>query len=258
MPELTNWLLVFLRVSAMLTVFPVFSTGNFPVQLRLALGALMAALVCPSLPVSAAVANATDIWGLVGLMAMEVCVGLSFGFASKMVFYGLDMAGAIISQEIGLTLPASLNPMSGSQVQAPGTILYYLAAMIWLSLDLHHWMLIGFQKTYTYLPMGGAHLSNLLLTNMIERTSQTFIIALQLAAPVMAVSFIVSLVFAVLGRAVPQMNVFQESFAIRTLAGLSVFGVGLQLMSQHIINYLHKLPEDILSVANLLGGGGGG
>jgi hypothetical protein len=51
------------------------------------------------------------------------------------------------------------------------------------------------------------------------------------------------------------MNVFHESFAVRTLAGLSVFGLTLQLMSQHIINYLRRLPEDMLSVAHLLSAG---
>jgi flagellar biosynthetic protein FliR len=69
----------------------------------------------------------------------------------------------------------------------------------------------------------------------------------------MAVSFIVTLVFSVLGRAVPQMNVFFESFTVRTLAGLSVFGLTLQLMSEHISNYLRRLPEDMLNVAQMLG-----
>lgn len=250
MDELTNGLMVFLRVSAMLAVFPVFSAANFPVQLRLALGALLAFLVSPSLPHSL---PARDLWGLVGIMSMEVMVGLLFGFASRMIFYALDMAGGIITSEIGLSLPQSMNPMSGAQVTAPGSILYYLAAMLWLSLDLHHWMLVGFMKTYTWLPIGGAHLSGVCLNDIITRSSQTFVIALQLAAPIMAVSFIVSLVFSVLGRAVPQMNVFHESFAIRTLAGLSVFGVTLQLMSEHIVNYVRRLPEDMLSVAQMLG-----
>jgi flagellar biosynthetic protein FliR len=251
MSELTNGLMVFLRVSAMLAVFPVFSAANFPVQLRLALGALLAVLISPALPQTAPPAQ--DVWGLVGVMAMEVGVGLLFGFASRMIFFALDMAGAIISGEIGLSLPPSLNPMSGSQVTAPGSLLYYLAAMLWLGLDMHHWMLVGFMKTYSWLPIGGAHLSEISLMDMVTRTSQTFLIALQLAAPVMAVSFIVSLVFSVLGRAVPQMNVFHESFAIRTLGGLSVFGVTLQLMSEHIANYVRRLPEDMLSVAQMLG-----
>ncbi|HUD49582.1 MAG TPA: flagellar biosynthetic protein FliR [Candidatus Baltobacteraceae bacterium] len=253
MPDLTNWMMVFLRVSAMLAVFPVFSAVNFPVQLRLALGALLAALICPVLP--PAVTQGQDLWGLVGTMALEVGVGLTLGFASRMIFFALDLAGAIISTEIGLQLPTSLNPMSGGQTNSAGSILYYLAAMLWLSLDMHHWMLVSLQKTYTYLPVGGAHLSGALMTDMIARTSQTFLIALQLSAPIMAVSFIISLVFAVLGRAVPQMNVFHESFVFRILIGLGIFGVTMQLMSQHIVNYLRRLPEDILQVAQLLGAG---
>ncbi len=253
MLDLTNWMMVFLRVSAMLSIFPVFSAANFPVQLRLALGALLAALICPVLPPTT-VQN-QDLWGLVGSMSMEVGVGLTLGFASRMIFFALDMAAAIISTEIGLQLPASLNPMSGAQSNSVGTVLYYLAAMLWLNLDMHHWMLVGLQKTYTYLPVGGAHLSGALMTDMITRTSQIFLIALQLSGPIMAVSFIISLVFSVLGRAVPQMNVFQESFVFRILIGLSVFGLTMQLMSQHIINFLRRLPEDMLQVAQLLGAG---
>lgn len=253
MPDLTNWMMVFLRVSAMLSIFPVFSATNFPVQLRLALGALLAAFICPVLP-PAPVQN-LDLWGLVGAMAMEVCIGLALGFASRMIFFALDLTAAIISTEIGLQLPASLNPMSGAQSNSAGAILYYLAAMLWLNLDMHHWMLAGLQKTYTFLPMGGAHLSAALMTDMVARTSQIFLIALQLSAPIMAVSFIISLVFSVLGRAVPQMNIFHESFVFRILIGLSVFGLTMQLMSQHIINFLRRLPEDVLQVAQLLGAG---
>jgi flagellar biosynthetic protein FliR len=253
MSEITNWLMVFLRVSAMLSVFPVFSAANFPVQMRLGLGAAMAAFICPTLPHSAVLSQ--DIWGLVGTMFIEVAVGLTFGYASRIIFFALDIAGSIIGSEIGLQLPPSMNPMSMAQVTAPGSILFYLASMIWLSLDMHHWMLVAFQRTFTFLPVGGAHMSAAFVQDMIGRTSSMFVIAVQLAAPIMAVSFIVSLVFSVLGRAVPQMNVFHESFAVRTLAGLSVFGLTLQLMSQHIINYLRRLPEDMLSVAHLLSAG---
>jgi flagellar biosynthetic protein FliR len=249
-PELTNGLMVFLRVSAMLAVFPVFSAQNFPVQLRLALGALMAFLVSATLP---APALAQDLWGLAGQMAMEVGIGLMLGFASRMIFYALEIAGAIVGIEVGLAMPAGLNPMSDTSMTPPATILYFLALMLWLTLDLHHWMLAGFQRTYSFLPVGGAHFSQAFLTDIVGRTSAIFAIAVQLAAPLMAVSFIISLVFSVLGRAVPQMNVFGESFAVRPLVGLTVFGLSLELMSGHIVNYLRRLPEDMLRVAQLLG-----
>ena len=68
--DITNWMMVFLRVSAMLSVFPVFSAANFPVQLRLALGALLALLICPVLP--ATLIQSQDMWGLIGSMVVEV------------------------------------------------------------------------------------------------------------------------------------------------------------------------------------------
>ncbi|MGA2175617.1 MAG: flagellar biosynthetic protein FliR [Verrucomicrobiota bacterium] len=250
MIDLTNWLMVFLRASSMLAVFPVFSARNFPVQLRLALGALLAVMVGATLPPNAV--QPADFWGLIGLMAVEVGIGLIIGFASRMIFFALEIAGSLISAEMGLSIPPGINPLADTPMPAPSTILYYLAAMLWLSLDMHHWMLLGFEKTYAYLPIGSAHLSQAFVLDIVGRTSGLFVIALQLAAPLLAVSFIISLIFAVLGRAVPQMNVFAESFAVRPLVGLSVFGLTMELMSQHIANYVRRLPEDMLRVSQLL------
>jgi flagellar biosynthetic protein FliR len=250
MIQLTNWLMVFLRASSMLAVFPIFSARNFPVQLRLALGALLAGMVAATMPADAV--QAADFWGLAGQMAVEVGLGLLIGFVCRMVFFMLEIAGSIISTEIGLSMPPGINPLTDSPTTAAASMLYYLAAMLWLSLDMHHWMLIAFQKTYTYLPIGAAHLSQALVADMVARTGGIFVIALQMAAPLLAVSFIISLIFAVLGRAVPQMNVFAESFAVRPLVGLSVFGLTLDLMSQHIMNYMRQLPEDMLRVAQAL------
>ncbi len=246
--------MVFLRASAMLSVFPIFSARNFPVQLRMALGALMAVLVSPGVGLPANPPG--DLWGIAGEMFMEIGAGLMFGFASRLIFYVLDIAGAVAGVEIGLSLPSDINPMSDSQSAAPALVLYYMACMLWLTLDMHHWMLAAFQKTYAFLPLGGAHLSHVFLTDIVAKTSQVFLIALELAAPLMAVSFIISLVFSVLGRAVPQMNVFHESFAVRPLVGMSVFGLTLDLMAQHIVNYLRHLPEDMLRVAQLMGAKG--
>ena len=233
----------------MLSVFPIFSAKNFPVQLRLALGALLSALISATLP---HFEPAPDTLGVIGQMAVEIGVGLLFGFASRLIFFALEIAAAIISIEIGLAMPAGVIPVMDQSATAPGAILYYLAAMLFLGMDMHHWMLVGFARTYEFLPIGTAHFSHTLMTEMVARTSELFVVALQLSAPLMAVSFILLLVFSALGRAVPQMNVFHESLALRPLIGLGVFGMCMQLTSQHIINYLRHLPEDVLRVAQLM------
>lgn len=248
---LANWSMVFLRASGLLAVFPVFSAPAVPIQLRVALGAMIAFLVSPGLPVSDwAGAGA---WSWVARMMGEVGIGLLFGFVCRMLFFALEMAGTLISTEIGLNLPAAFDPVHPGQGTLPGSILNFLATVIWLSLDLHHWMLVGFARSYEVLPVGGAQLTEPLLREVLGWVSRLFVVALQMCAPVLAVSFLISLVFSVLGRAVAQMNVFTESFAVRLFAGLSLFAMAIPLMALQIVNGLHRLPEDFLRVARLLG-----
>jgi flagellar biosynthetic protein FliR len=138
--------------------------------------------------------------------------------------------------------------------QLAGTILMFLATIVMFTLNLHQWMLLGFERSYDVLPIGGAHMNNLLFDNIVAQTSRVFMLALQISAPIIAVSFVVTLVFAVLSRAVPQMNVFTEMFGFRIFAGLIVFGYTLQLTAQYVSNYLNRLPDDMLVVAQTLGG----
>ena len=235
----------------MLSILPMFSTQMIPVQLRVALGALVALLITPMLPTISA--DGISIWVLVKLMFMEASIGLLLGFVCRFVFYALEIAGGFIATEMGITLPSEFSQLVSGQSMAPGLLLYWMAMMTMLSLDLHHWMIVGFQKSYALVPVGSAHLSEALLVDVIGRSGKVFVIAIQIAAPVMAVSFLVTLVFAVLGRAVPQMNVFSESFPVRTLLGLVSFGLTATFMGQHIANYLRRLPEDMLNVARLAG-----
>ena len=246
-------MLVFARVSAMLAIFPVFSSNNFPIQLRIALGALVAYLISVNLPPAAT--GALTLGGWITTLAIEILIGLFLGFVGRMCFYGLDAAGNVLAVEMGIRPSADINPVTGASSNAPGLILNYLAITLFFSLDMHHWFLIAFQKTYDVLPIGGAHLSSAVFNDLVDRTGWTFLVAIQIAAPLIAVSFIISLVFSVLARAVPQMNVFSESFAFRAMAGLTVFGMTLSLMAEHISNYLRQLPEDMLRVAQLLGKG---
>lgn len=249
---LANWAMVFLRASGLLAVFPVFSAPSVPVRIRIALGALIAFMVGPALP--PVTWQGLQLGGLIARMAGELGIGILFGFLSKIVFFALEAAGSIISIEIGLNLPPSFSPMTSATTSVPGVMLNYLASVTWLSLDLHHWLLLGFQRTYDLLPVGGLHLREPAMLEVLGWVRLLFIIALQIAAPVMAISFIISLVFSVLGRAVAQMNVFTESLGVRIFAGLLVFGWSMQLMAQQIVSYLNRLPEDILRLAKVLAG----
>jgi flagellar biosynthetic protein FliR len=239
-----NWFLVFVRMGAFLLALPFFSAVNFPVMLRVALPAIAALLLAPLLP-PFPIAH-LDLLSLFVLLARETAIGLLFGFFARMIFFAADVAGLIVSNELGLTM--------GKPEQVPGLILFFIATITMLSLDLHHGLLLGFAKSFEVLPLGGGHLSTSLFETIVARTGQIFVIALQIAAPVMAVSFCITVFFAVMSRAVPQMNVFAESFGIRIAGGLIVLGFTLQVAAQYIASYLQRLPDDLVGFGQLVHG----
>jgi flagellar biosynthetic protein FliR len=249
--DLYNWLMVFLRVGAFLLALPFFSMVNFPVTLRVALSALIALLLAPMLP-PFPLGN-LPLTSLFGVMVQEIGIGFLLGFFTQMIFIAVNLAGSIVANELGLNMGAIMDPSSGQSSPVPSTILFFMATVVMLTLDLHHWILLGFERTYTVLPIGGAHLNAQLFDMFLSGIANIFVVAIEIAAPVLAVSFVVTVVFGVMSRAVPQMNVFVMSFSFRIVAGLIVFGFTLQLAAQHVINYLDQLPDDLLNVAQLLG-----
>lgn len=251
MRELLIWFLTFARIGALLAVLPPFSGQNVPVRVRIGFAGLVAFLISPLVtPVKLPSLSLLPIF--LALFA-ELSVGLLLGLVVRFFFAALELGGSVMATEMGLMTASEFNPHTQASNAAPALILYWFALMLLFSLDLHEWLLFGIQRTFTLVPIGQAHLTEALLYNVIRRSGQIFLIGVQIAGPLMAVSFIVTLALAVLGRAVPQMNVFAESFGARSLAGLIMFGLCCSFLAEHIANYLRRLPEDMLRIAQLAG-----
>jgi flagellar biosynthesis protein FliR len=250
-PDITLWFVVFVRMSAYMLLFPVTSAQGIPIMVRVGIGALSAFIISPT--VSAGAGEAGSLYQLIKLFFCEASTGLTLGMLARFIFYAVEMAGSIIATESGLMLSSIQNPMAGTFSTAPGVLLHWLTVILLLSLDLHHWMISGLQHSFELVPPGGIHLSEVVLVEVVKRASGMFLVALQMTAPMLAASFIVTLVFSLLGRAVPQMNVFGESFPVRTTAGLAVFGLTCSLSAQHIVNHLNRIPEDFIRVGRMLG-----
>lgn len=249
--QLTSFFLVFSRASGLFTLFPVFSGRYVPTQIRIALCAILSFITVSFNPINAPEVN--GIFALIILMIKEFSAGLFLGLVCRLCFFAFELAGHIISQEIGLNNASLIAPFSDSRTDMASMILFLFGGVIFLCFDLHHWIIAGFEKSFVILPPGTLNITEAVVINLIKKTSMIFTIAVLISAPIMVVSFLVTIVFAILSRAIPQMNVFLESLVVRPLIGLAAFGLTLNLMAQHVLNYLRRLPEDMLQLAQLLG-----
>ena len=103
----------FLRVLAVFSSAPVFSSKSFPLRARIALAFFIAFAAQPSLQGQAMVSiTSADAFGTV---AQQVGIGLAIGFTVRLVLAAVQMAGEVIGFQMGLGFASFFDPTLSSQ-----------------------------------------------------------------------------------------------------------------------------------------------
>lgn len=235
---------VFLRAGALLAFVP-FAGQPAPVFVRVALAMLLAYLAVTTIPQD--IVPVRTLPALVPLVLTEALIGLAMAFAVQKVFILCQIAGSIISNEAGLMQGNALNPLHGQQESLVGTSINLLALVLFFSLGLHRGVIAAFLESLRQLPPMSAF-TEVGPEGVVLALSQVFLGAVQIAAPFIAMNFIVVLAFGALGRAAPEFNVLFLSFPARLLAGLLLLVALTPFIARKIIVLLQDLPDDMIKV----------
>ena len=147
------FVLVMIRVSALLVSAPVLGSANFPARAKIGLAVLLAALLTPT--IERLQEPLPDAYLTLGLMAgAELAIGLLMGFAMTLVFAAVQVAGEIIDMLSGFSLMNVFNPALETQVPIFGFFLYIVAALYLLAVDGHLVMIRGLVRTFSTMPLG--------------------------------------------------------------------------------------------------------
>ncbi|MEZ6016024.1 MAG: flagellar biosynthetic protein FliR [Planctomycetota bacterium] len=177
------------------------------------------------------------------VMAMrELAIGLTLAFFLHLIMAALRVGTELVGQEMAFTLAGTVDPMTGNS-NPPLTYLYevlfYLAL---LSVNGHHWLVRGLMASYERAPVGALPLGASVPGLIVSFFSETFSAGIAFAAPVLVLLFMVSILIAILARAVPQINVLEFGFSARILTGL----IGLALFAPIITPAFTRLLERLM------------
>ena len=232
--EIVVWVLVFLRTGAFFLGIPLFAGKLIPVKVRTAFGLLFSILINPLVPANLELAN--HFAGAILLSLNEICIGLLLAMTVRMIFFAVELAGHLISYEIGLMASNSVNPLLGSTDSTITTLLYYFSMLIFFVAGIHYDILKAFILSFEILPIGSYFLTASPMVEYAREVSNVFVIGTLIAAPFIALNFMINISFAVLGKAVPKMNVFMTSFSIRILSGLVLLVSSILLITSYILD----------------------
>lgn len=220
---LAGYLLPFVRVLALFTAAPLFSQRSFPVRARVAAAAAIAFVVAPfaQVPPGVAMASATGL----GLVAQQLAIGLSLGFAARLVFAVFEVAGEVIGLQMGFSFGGFFNPQGGT-VSAVGAWLNTLAMLLFLSINGHLLLLDALVATFASLPISADPFLALGRLRLEQLGGDVFRLALALALPAIALMLFVNLVLGLASRVAPQLSIFSIGFPVTVLAGLLLLSLG--------------------------------
>lgn len=224
------YLLIFARVGTMLMLIPALGEQVIPARMRLsfalAFSLVLYPLLTPSLPGLPA-----GLWEIVILVLHELAVGLILGALSRIVVMGTQVAGSVIAFQMGLSVAQAADPTNGGiQGAIIGSFLSFLGIALIFATDLHHVALAAIHDSYMIFSPATPLMFDDAAQMAIEVVSGAFVIGVQMAAPFIVFGLVFYLGVGLLGRLMPQLQVFFIAMPATISVGLILLAVLLAMI----------------------------
>lgn len=207
------------RMTGIMLFAPFFGSMAMPARMKamlvIALTALLFPVESPRVPVLSIGQWPMTFFG-------EIMIGSAVGIAANLVFDGVQMAGELLSMQMGLSLVNILDPQTQVQSTVMATFHQMIAMLIFLHLNIHLWILRGLVRSFDYLPPASGHLSAGFVSATLHAGASVFATGVQIAAPVLCATMFADIALGLLGKASAQLPLLLLGPAVKTLLGLGI------------------------------------
>ena len=218
--------LVFTRIGAIILLLPGIGETYVPIRLRLTLALLLTVCILPiAMPSLPPMPAAID--GLAGYIIKEAAIGLMIGGLLRMFVATLTTAGELVSLQTTLSFAQTANPTQAQPTTSLSTFLMIVGTALIFDTDLHRMFIVAMVHSYTLFPTAHALPLGDAEALAAQTVAKTFALGLQLAAPVVVFSLVFNLAVGLIGRAMPQFQIFFVATPLSLLLGLSIFALTL-------------------------------
>jgi len=234
------FLLIMMRMNAMMVVAPFYSSGVFPFKMRALVSFLVTIVIFP-IVASRGYTLPGNMGAYALLVLQEVTIGIFLGFLVNLIFAAFQLSGQFFSVQIGFGINEVLDPIGQVSIPLIGQLKNLIGLLVFLAINGHHFLIKAVFRSYELVPIieltrnttGG------MMKFLMHSFSGMFIIALKIALPIMGTIFLVTVTLGILAKAAPQMNIMMLGFPFKIIVA---FGV-LVLVTPLIVRIMHVALE---------------
>ena len=253
LPQFQIFSILLVRIAGIISVFPILNTRTIPTPVKAGLVTMLGLVLRPIIQLPKLPSDPVTVVAGIG---SEFLIGLTIGLAVRLLFSGFQSRRRIGRHPDGIQRHSIAGPHEPSERPAhraisadAGVLGVSLAQCPFAGRPCHR------HELRTRAAFRRASLSDSIARDIIQLAQNMLGVALKLAAPMFATLLIVNAILAILGRAVPQMNIFVLSFPITIGAGLVAMSLAMPFTLSLFEQEFMTLAETILALLKALGHG---
>lgn len=248
--QITEWLspLIwpFLRTLAVLTSAPVLSSRAIPVRIKIGLAFFVALAAQPTLGVQPVIGiNAPQ---ALGAVFQQVGVGLAIGFAIRVVFAAVELAGEVAGFQMGLSFASFFDPTMNSQSSAVARFMGQTTLFMFVVLNGHLMVMLAVIKSFQAFPVDQNFLHALEQMKVVDLGTDLFASGLWIALPMVGMLMFANLALGIVSRVAPQMNIYAIGFPVTLTVGLIAMVVTLPMLDEPVMHLMQRAMDAFVGI----------
>ena len=242
--EVFTVFMVFARIGSAFITLPSIGESFLNPRARLTLAILLSLVVAPTVeplipPVPARLSD------MLGLIFIEILIGIFIGAVTRVLFMSLAIAGAIYSFMSGLASALIFNPLASDQGALLSIFLSLVGLLLIFATDTHHLLIRAVVESYVLFEPGVYPMVGDMADVMTQTVADSFKLGFQLASPIVVVGLFYVLL-GLLARLMPQMQVFFIAMPLQIMMGLFLLMTTMSAMMIWFMKQFHGLLGQFL------------
>lgn len=250
--QVLGFVVIMVRISGLVVAAPILGDFNIPVTVKAAFTLMLALLFYPVVAKPELGPNPQPL-ALTLLLLGEFGVGLLIGFAARLMFAGISLAGEVIGFQMGLGIANVFDPSSNTQTSLIGQVQVVFALFLFVILDGHHILIRAVAESYALVGPGAVVLRPEGLQFYSGLVGNIFLIGIQIGAPLIVALLAANFSMGLIARSVPQINIFVVGFPFTIWLGLMFLALSFPFYVEALMRLHERLAEVLMMGIRTMG-----
>jgi flagellar biosynthetic protein FliR len=216
--NLDFFIFMFIRVTALIVSSPIFGRKTLPNTLKIGLCLFITYIVFAGFATKAVPAyNGVIEFGL--LCIKELLFGLVMGFVTTLFFSLVQTSGYLMDMQMGFGMVGVTDVENGMSVPVTGNFLNIILLICFLGVNGHLKLIYILKTTFTQIPVGTVTLNPEIGLVALDVFVMAFMLAVNVAMPMIAAGMLSEVALGFIVRAVPQISVFVVGIPLKIILG---------------------------------------